>query len=93
MKIIVDTSELFLCVYLTGVAGEGADAGLVAVVESLQFFFRHKVSSANLLEDLAREVNQMQLLRDLVTSGRMLLAAANSSRPEYERYISTVPQN
>ncbi|BBN14348.1 HAUS augmin-like complex subunit 5 [Marchantia polymorpha subsp. ruderalis] len=70
---------------LSGVAGEGADAGLVAVVESLQFFFRHKVSSANLLEDLAREVNQMQLLRDLVTSGRMLLAAANSSRPEYER--------
>ncbi|KAL2623647.1 hypothetical protein R1flu_003852 [Riccia fluitans] len=68
-----------------GVGAERADSGLVAVVESLQAFFGHKVSSANLLEDLARAVNQMQLLRELVSSGRMLLAAANSSRPEYER--------
>lgn len=68
------------------IAGEGTDAGLVAVVESLQTFFGHKVSAANLLEDLTKSVNQMQVLRDLVKNNRMLLASANSARPEYERY-------
>ncbi|KAL3675068.1 hypothetical protein R1sor_025016 [Riccia sorocarpa] len=68
-----------------GFGGDRADSGLIAVVESLQSFFGHKVSSANLLDDLASEVNRMQHLRDLVSKGRTLLAAANSSRPEYER--------
>jgi hypothetical protein len=55
------------------------------VVDAMRFFLRPGGSPANLLEDLARAVNQVQTLRDLVGSGRSLLAIANSSRPEYER--------
>ncbi|CAM6086709.1 unnamed protein product [Calypogeia fissa] len=66
---------------------EGTDAGLVAVVESLQAFFGHRVSAANLLEDVTKSVNQMQVLRDLVNNNRMLLGSANSARPEYERNV------
>ncbi|CAK9189720.1 unnamed protein product [Sphagnum troendelagicum] len=64
---------------------EGADVGLASVVDAMRFFLRPGGSPANLLEDLARAVNQVQTLRDLVGSGRSLLAIANSSRPEYER--------
>jgi len=67
------------------IGSEGADVGLASVVDAMRFFLRPGGSPANLLEDLARAVNQAQTLRDLVGSGRSLLAIANSSRPEYER--------
>ena len=54
-------------------------------MESMRFFLRPGGSPANLLEDLAKAVNQVQTLRALAGNGRGLIAAANSSRPEYER--------
>lgn len=41
----------------------------------------------SLIEDLAKAVNQVQTLKDLLKSGRGLLAAASASIPEYERYL------
>jgi hypothetical protein len=75
-------TETWMVAYI---GSEGADVGLASVVDAMRFFLRPGGSPANLLEDLARAVNQVQTLRDLVGSGRSLLAIANSSRPEYER--------
>lgn len=64
---------------------DGQDVGLAGVVESLRFLLRPCASPACLLEDLAKAMSQVQISRNLVGSGRLLLAAANTSWPEYER--------
>ncbi|KAG0627515.1 hypothetical protein M758_2G207400 [Ceratodon purpureus] len=68
--------------------GEGGDLGLAQIVDSLRFFLRPGGTSANLIEDLARAVNQVQTLKDLLKSGRGLLTAASASIPEYERSVA-----
>lgn len=65
--------------------GEGGDFGLAQIVDSLRFFLRPGGTSANLIEDLAKAVNQVETLKDLLKSGRGLLTAASASIPEYER--------
>eukprot|EP00250_Pteridium_aquilinum_P000743 c10900_g1_i1 orf=227-2737(+) len=64
---------------------DGPDVGLSTVVESLRFVFSPCSSPACLLEDLAKSMRQIQTSRYLVGNGRLLLSAANSSRPEHER--------
>lgn len=71
------------CLYHTG--GEGGDAGLAQVMDSMRSFLRPGGTPDNLLEDLAKAVKQVQILRGLLKSGHALIVAANSSRPEYER--------
>lgn len=66
---------------------ESGDLGLTQIVDSLRFFLRPGGTSANLVEDLAKAVNQVQTLKDLLKSGRGLLAAAGASIPEYERSV------
>ncbi|KAI5055330.1 hypothetical protein GOP47_0030475 [Adiantum capillus-veneris] len=67
---------------------DGQDVGLYAVVEALRFVFSPCASPACLLEDLAKAMRQIQTSRNLVNNGRLLLSAANSSRPEHERNAS-----
>ncbi|XP_024545326.1 AUGMIN subunit 5 [Selaginella moellendorffii] len=64
---------------------EAQDAGMIAIVEALRFCLKPCSSPASLLENLARSINLVQTLRDLVGSGRALLTAANISRPDYEK--------
>ena len=65
--------------------GDAGDAGLAQIVDSLRLFLRPGGTSANLIEDLAKAVNQVQTLKDLLKSGRGLLDTANASIPDYER--------
>ena len=51
-------------------------------MDSLRFSLRPGGTSANLIEDLAKAVNQVQTLKDLLKSGRGLLTGASASIPE-----------
>lgn len=70
------------------VGAEAADPGLAMILDSMRFFLRPGGSPGTVLEDLAKTLNRVQTLRDLIGNGRGLIAAANASRPEYERYLS-----
>lgn len=65
---------------------EAADPGLALILDSMRFFLRPGGSPGTVLEDLAKTLNRVQTLRDLMGNCRGLIAAANASRPEYERY-------
>lgn len=62
------------------------DPSLASILESMRFFLRPGGSPGTVLEDLAKTLNRVQTLRDLVGNGRGLIAEADASRPEYERY-------
>ncbi|XP_024396569.1 AUGMIN subunit 5 isoform X2 [Physcomitrium patens] len=64
---------------------ETADPGLASVLNSMRFFLRPGGSPGTALEDLAKTLNRVQTLRDLVGNGRELIAAADASTPKYER--------
>ncbi|XP_024384467.1 AUGMIN subunit 5 isoform X1 [Physcomitrium patens] len=61
------------------------DPSLASILESMRFFLRPGGSPGTVLEDLAKTLNRVQTLRDLVGNGRGLIAEADASRPEYER--------
>lgn len=85
LKILTYARSPHLLRYLSAAGVESGDLGLTQIVDSLRFFLRPGGTSANLVEDLAKAVNQVQTLKDLLKSGRGLLAAAGASIPEYER--------
>ena len=65
---------------------DGDDVGLATVVESLRFIFSPFMSPICMLEELAGAMRRAQTWRNLVGNGHSLLAGANSSRPEHEKY-------
>lgn len=64
---------------------EGSDAGLVSVLESLEFCLKLRGSEACVLEDLAKAINLVHIRRDLVESGHSLLNHAYRAQQEYDR--------
>ena len=66
-------------------SGDVGDAGLAQTVESLRLFFWLGGTSANLIEDLTKEVNQMQTLKGLLKTRRGLLDTTKTTIPKYKR--------
>ncbi|KAG0559122.1 hypothetical protein KC19_10G080700 [Ceratodon purpureus] len=64
---------------------EARDPGLALILDSMRFFLRPGCSPGTVLEDLTKTLNRVQTLRDVMGNGRGLIAAANASRPDYER--------
>ncbi|MBA0758239.1 hypothetical protein Gotri_021254, partial [Gossypium trilobum] len=66
-------------------AGEGSDAGLASVLESLEFCLKLRGSEASVLEELAKAINLVHIRQDLVESGHALLNHAYRAQQEYAR--------
>lgn len=67
---------------------EGSDVGLASVLDALDFCLKRRGSEANVLEDLAKEINLVHIRQDLVNSGHALLNRAYRSQQEYDRTSS-----
>ncbi|XP_072980207.1 AUGMIN subunit 5 isoform X1 [Typha angustifolia] len=64
---------------------EGADAGLVSVLESLDFCLKPRGSEASILEDLSKAITLVHMQRNLVENDRVLLNHAHRVQQEYDR--------
>ncbi|KAF3772491.1 AUGMIN subunit 5 [Nymphaea thermarum] len=67
---------------------EGSDAGLVSVLESLEFCLKLWSFVASVLEDLSNAINRVHIYQDLINSGRSLLNHSYRAKQEYERTTS-----
>ena len=65
---------------------EGSDAGLVSVLESMEFCLKLRGSEASVLDELAKAIHLVHIRRDLVESGHSLLNHAYHTQQDYERY-------